>query len=303
MSLSASCARAMREKTAEDALDTVISCVACECAYDGDERAVARRLGTLERAIVLRALDASRAPLAVLRDRILRRSARRWFVGVEASAKGAANRAVVLETCDAYYYAFGGTQTTRDLISDANYWMSSVEDEAKAHRGFLARAETVAADVMFARARARGKRLVMCGHSLGGATAALATVILLLRRPEAAGRVRCVTFAMPPVGDESLSRLVVDRRWTSTFTHICAPEDRISRLLLSRPGYVHFVRPKYLLEDGRIVMKELDVDDDDALQRVHRDSAGFMRAPRSVCLLYTSPSPRDATLSRMPSSA
>ena len=293
MSLSASCARAMREKTAEDALDTVISCVACECAYDGDERAVARRLGTLERAIVLRALDASRAPLAVLRDRILRRGARRWFVGVEASAKGAANRAVVLETCDAYYYAFGGTQTTRDLISDANYWMSSVEDEAKAHRGFLARAETVAADVMFARARARGKRLVMCGHSLGGATAALATVILLLRRPEAAGRVRCVTFAMPPVGDESLSRLVVDRRWTSTFTHICAPEDRISRLLLSRPGYVHFVRPKYLLEDGRIVMKELDVDDDDALQRVHRDSAGFMRAPRSVVYVHAMKTYRD----------
>ena len=98
---------------------------------------------------------------------------------------------------------------------------------------------------------------------------------------------------MPPVGDESLSRLVVDRRWTSTFTHICAPEDRISRLLLSRPGYVHFVRPKYLLEDGRIVMKELDVDDDDALQRVHRDSAGFMRAPRSVVYVHAMKTYRD----------
>ena len=29
----------------------------------------------------------------------------------------------------------------------------------------------------------------------------------------------------------------------------------------------------------------------------------FTRAPRGICLLYTSPSPRDATLSRMPSSA
>ena len=29
----------------------------------------------------------------------------------------------------------------------------------------------------------------------------------------------------------------------------------------------------------------------------------FAQVPRKVCLLYTSPSPRDATLSRMPSSA
>lgn len=33
---------------------------------------------------------------------------RRWFVGVEVSVKGAANRAVVLEICDVYYYVFGG---------------------------------------------------------------------------------------------------------------------------------------------------------------------------------------------------
>ena len=32
-------------------------------------------------------------------------------------------------------------------------------------------------------------------------------------------------------------------------------------------------------------------------------TAGGMRIPRYSCLLYTSPSPRDATLSRMPSSA
>ena len=34
------------------------------------------------------------------------------------------------------------------------------------------------------------------------------------------------------------------------------------------------------------------------------DGFGFLRSPEgSYCLLYTSPSPRDATLSRMPSSA
>ena len=33
-----------------------------------------------------------------------------------------------------------------------------------------------------------------------------------------------------------------------------------------------------------------------------RESLG-LRGPEHICLLYTSPSPRDATLSRMPSSA
>ena len=33
------------------------------------------------------------------------------------------------------------------------------------------------------------------------------------------------------------------------------------------------------------------------------ESAGHARAHSTPCLLYTSPSPRDATLSRMPSSA
>jgi len=38
-------------------------------------------------------------------------------------------------------------------------------------------------------------------------------------------------------------------------------------------------------------------------RREDRDEGGNLRAPGYICLLYTSPSPRDATLSRMPSSA
>ena len=39
----------------------------------------------------------------------------------------------------------------------------------------------------------------------------------------------------------------------------------------------------------------------DAREAVDRDGAALLQ--RGPCLLYTSPSPRDATLSRMPSSA
>ena len=37
--------------------------------------------------------------------------------------------------------------------------------------------------------------------------------------------------------------------------------------------------------------------------RLDFDKMGFINAQHMICLLYTSPSPRDATLSRMPSSA
>ena len=51
-----------------------------------------------------------------------------------------------------------------------------------------------------------------------------------------------------------------------------------------------------------------DSDDARALLENYRDfEVGFLQEDRglkvSLCLLYTSPSPRDATLSRMPSSA
>jgi len=37
--------------------------------------------------------------------------------------------------------------------------------------------------------------------------------------------------------------------------------------------------------------------------QVNSISPGYVKTPFTACLLYTSPSPRDATLSRMPSSA
>ena len=46
-----------------------------------------------------------------------------------------------------------------------------------------------------------------------------------------------------------------------------------------------------------IVFIDAGVEDIDAL------SSGVIDASAEICLLYTSPSPRDATLSRMPSSA
>lgn len=42
------CVCVMCEKIVEDVLDIVISCVVCECVYDGDECVVVCRFGMLE---------------------------------------------------------------------------------------------------------------------------------------------------------------------------------------------------------------------------------------------------------------
>lgn len=48
-----------------------------------------------------------------------------------------------------------------------------------AHRGFSARSLGIPIHELYARAAAAGKRLVLCGHSLGGAVALLCTIKLL----------------------------------------------------------------------------------------------------------------------------
>lgn len=50
----------------------------------------------------------------------------------------------------------------------------------RCHRGFLARARAVPVVHLYDEARRRRKRLVLCGHSLGGAVAAVSAVRLLL---------------------------------------------------------------------------------------------------------------------------
>lgn len=102
----------------------------------------------------------------------------------------------------ALYVAFIGTKQPRDLLADVNavqaplweaatpaYGAAAVSpgDVASAlgrlprcHRGFLARARAIPIVHLYDEARRRRRRLVLCGHSLGGAVAAVSAVRLLL---------------------------------------------------------------------------------------------------------------------------
>ena len=53
----------------------------------------------------------------------------------------------------------------------------------------------------------------------------------------------------------------------------------------------------------RVEDSEYNWDDDDFFQEEEVTEIRNISTPYNICLLYTSPSPRDATLSRMPSSA
>ena len=66
-------------------------------------------------------------------------------------------------------------------------------------------------------------------------------------------------------------------------------------------------RLKIVDKSGRVVPLELNAEQIEIINALEEGRDTLVLKPRqigsSTCLLYTSPSPRDATLSRMPSSA
>ncbi|KAH9603655.1 hypothetical protein KSS87_009231 [Heliosperma pusillum] len=111
-----------------------------------------------------------------------------------------------------------------------------------AHRGFMARAKGIPALELYKLAQKKKRKLVLCGHSLGGAVAALATLAIL--RVIAASspvkenekfQVKCITFSQPPVGNAALRDYVIRKGWHQYFKTYCIPEDIIPRVL--SPAY------------------------------------------------------------------
>lgn len=112
------------------------------------------------------------------------------------------------------------------------------------HRGFMARAKGIPALELYRLAQKKKRKLVLCGHSLGGAVAALATLAIL--RVIAASssskdfgkvQVKCITFSQPPVGNAALRDYVNGKGWQHYFKTYCIPEDLVPRIL--SPAYFH----------------------------------------------------------------
>ncbi|PKU73452.1 uncharacterized protein LOC110108576 isoform X1 [Dendrobium catenatum] len=113
-----------------------------------------------------------------------------------------------------------------------------------AHRGFLARAKGIPALEIYRLAQKKNRNLVLCGHSLGGAVAALATLAILrvlasssISQGHGKVQVKCITFSQPPVGNAALKDYVHQKGWQKYFKSYCIPEDLVPRLL--SPAYFH----------------------------------------------------------------
>ena len=251
-------AKELRVSTPERARDILTAAVLCESLAVGPGEADVR-------SAVTRVRDAFPSGAVSLR-------------GVSVARASKRHRYLVADAPGAVFVACAGTQDARDLVTDASVRAADLElapPEARtalgrsrrarlfAHGGFASRARSLRAQIraLFRNAVIRdGKRLVLCGHSLGGAVAALAMLGLLLdieddaegaegverngkkknaRRALAArfaadGVLCCVGFAAPPPGDEATRLYAEKMGWTRAFVNICSREDFVPRLMLDR---------------------------------------------------------------------
>ncbi|KAK2077218.1 hypothetical protein QBZ16_004852 [Prototheca wickerhamii] len=178
------------------------------------------------------------------------------------------HRFMVAESSTTFFVAFMGTKVAADYLTNVNLGKATLDlddalwspvAEVAAPRGCRAgcgagaprprRRPRCTAASWTARGacpwrrctatRARGKRLVLCGHSLGGAVAAISALRLMGRLPRAeAEAVSCFAFAMPAVANATLSRISREAGLDGRIRNYLMPEDPIPRLLTSRAARV-----------------------------------------------------------------
>ncbi|KAL5702941.1 hypothetical protein ACHQM5_028098 [Ranunculus cassubicifolius] len=214
---------------------------------------------------------------------------------VQPSLDHVSHRYLLAEAGDTLYASFIGTKQYKDIFADANILQGAIfheeiaedieekeitDDQVEgqelakpfqsktnaekhrlkpaAHRGFLARAKGIPALELYRLAQKKNQKLVLCGHSLGGAVAALATLAILrviaassLPKENNNVQVKCITFSQPPVGNAALRDYVHKKGWRHYFKTYCIPEDLVPRIL--SPAYFHHYNsqvPEMPIDEG-----------------------------------------------------
>ncbi|KAL8516556.1 hypothetical protein ACS0TY_014995 [Phlomoides rotata] len=186
------------------------------------------------------------------------------------------HRYLLAEAGDTLFASFIGTKQYKDVMADANIFQGAIFHEntiesteidcqmgngetgsrhpetnpkqtkftpkPAVHRGFMGRAKGIPALELYRLAQKKRRKLVLCGHSLGGAVAVLATlailrVVAVTSKDTERIPVKCITFSQPPVGNAALRDYVDGKGWQHYFKTYCIPEDLVPRIL--SPAYFH----------------------------------------------------------------
>ncbi|EFJ53181.1 hypothetical protein VOLCADRAFT_86206 [Volvox carteri f. nagariensis] len=222
--LSQACRR-LRLESADELQDLIASLILSECVY--------KKLELDEAGVVAKVTEfVSSFPPGWVE-----------LQAVQLSLSGIPQHYLIATSPTSMYVAFMGTKQFQDILADANLlhtpvWAESARLAADrqsipaAHRGFLERARAIHVEQLYELAVSRGLRLVLCGHSLGGAVAKLCTLRLLRELPDwPRPRVRCIAFATPAVGNAALAELVESAGWAGHFATYYLPEDQLVRLI------------------------------------------------------------------------
>lgn len=166
-------------------------------------------------------------------------------------------RYVVAESDDALYVAFLGTKHAKDHVANLDLrhvplpGVAGGAGGARAHGGYLRRAEGIPLEQLYQLAAVQGKRLVLTGHSLGGAVAALCALRLLGKLPVALhSTVACVGFATPPIGNQELAEAVERMGWEDRIRNYMLPEDWVPGVLTFWTGPPRQLRRVASAPDG-----------------------------------------------------
>ena len=212
------------------------------------------------------------------------------------------------------YVSCMGTKELRDIIADGSLGLQSItlptlflddNDDAEiapttttttttmmmAHGGFLSRAQSIPGESFLLHSLRNNTRLVFCGHSLGGAVAALVTLRLLCivsssllqnnknRTKQTDDDVlHCICFGTPSIGNKALSEFIQRQGWQRYFTFYLLPEDPVPGLLMVFQGRGDEAHARSRDEGqqqvvGQVLREEVggDGDGDSALQEEEGD--------------------------------
>lgn len=106
-------------------------------------------------------------------------------------------RIVTAEDATTFYLCYRGTQMeAEDFLRDIDIRKTEIYG-GYVHKGFLDRSKEYDYESFYQEAVKKCKNVIVCGHSLGGAAAILATLALLDKHYDETTKIKCLTYGAP----------------------------------------------------------------------------------------------------------